>query len=206
MQTICFISSRPEIKNHWQSALSKRGVNLLEYNQIEVCLNDKRATDDILLVDCSGSSKACEENLASTAQNMNVVVLSNNPKVEEAAMFFKLGVKGYLNSYASKDILQLAVKTVISGQIWVGQKLMKSLIATSAQETAQPGWQNTLTQREISVAQLILKGKNNAEIAASMNITSSTVKKHIGALLKKFDAKDRLDLVIKIQNKSVRAA
>ncbi|NQX63138.1 LuxR C-terminal-related transcriptional regulator [Paenibacillus qinlingensis] len=53
---------------------------------------------------------------------------------------------------------------------------------------------NELTKRERDVAQLLLAGSTNREIAASLYISEAAVKKHVNAMLAKFGLKNRTQL------------
>lgn len=132
----------------------------------------------------------------------HILLFSNVPSSEEGMKWFQKGIKGYLNTFAHPDRINNAVNTILAGNIWLGQSVMQSMIqAISSQTPAKnDGWKALLTEREIESAEGILQGKTNLEIANEMNIAERTVKAHVHNLLEKLDAKDRLNLVIKIQN------
>jgi ATP/maltotriose-dependent transcriptional regulator MalT len=54
-----------------------------------------------------------------------------------------------------------------------------------------------LTERERGVLELIAAGRSNEDIAASLQVTLSTVKTHIYRLMHKLAAKNRTDAVAK---------
>ena len=53
----------------------------------------------------------------------------------------------------------------------------------------------TLTPREIDVLSAIRRGSTNGEIAGSLGIATSTVKRHVEHILEKLDASDRTQAV-----------
>ncbi|WP_024850260.1 response regulator transcription factor [Hydrogenovibrio kuenenii] len=135
------------------------------------------------------------------AREYPIILLSNLPTTEEALAWFALGVKGYLNLYASEERIRQAIDVVESGNIWLGQNVMQALIT---QATSQPqvseGWKELVTEREDETLKLVMQGLSNMEIAEAMHISERTVKAHISHLLEKFSVKDRLALVLCIQN------
>jgi DNA-binding NarL/FixJ family response regulator len=63
-----------------------------------------------------------------------------------------------------------------------------------AGEVDEQAWRAPLTPREQETAVLLAKGASNKEIARQLEITERTVKAHVGAMLEKLGARDRLQL------------
>ena len=57
-----------------------------------------------------------------------------------------------------------------------------------------------LTAREFEVLKLLLKAKTNIEIAEELFISTNTSKAHVTSIIKKFGAKDRIEVIIKALN------
>lgn len=131
-----------------------------------------------------------------------ILLFSNLPDPEEAFIWFQMGIKGYLNTHASSDRIMQAVDVIKDGHIWLGQAVMNALIQKSAvpENEIKDGWKKLITDREEQTLSLVMQGKSNNEIAQTMHISERTVKAHMSKLLEKFGAKDRLGLVLKIQN------
>ena len=56
----------------------------------------------------------------------------------------------------------------------------------------------TLTNREIDVLNLVIKGYTNNKIAKLLNISTHTVKAHVSTLLIKFSVNTRVSLAVKV--------
>ena len=52
-----------------------------------------------------------------------------------------------------------------------------------------------LTEREITILELLTQGLDNKEIAEIIHISRHTVKAHMSAIIKKLDAKNRTNAV-----------
>ena len=53
-----------------------------------------------------------------------------------------------------------------------------------------------LTDRELEVLKYIMQGLTNKEIAEILIVTHHTVKAHVAAIIRKFEAKNRLDVAM----------
>lgn len=133
----------------------------------------------------------------------SVLVLSNAPSGFEGAQLFKLGIKGYLNTYTQVEKIKQIIDVVRQGNVWLGQAVMSAMIqGISQQVPVGTDWKQGLTEREIETAEAILQGKSNKAIAEQLFISERTVKAHVHSLLDKFGVKDRLALVLAIQRAS----
>jgi DNA-binding NarL/FixJ family response regulator len=132
-----------------------------------------------------------------------LIMLADEPNEEEALLALSAGASGYCNGHAIPVVLTQVARTVESGGVWVGQGLMQRLLAATARGLATSPtaakvdttlWRARLTEREQEAAVLLAQGASNKEIAQRMDITERTVKAHVGAMLEKLDARDRLHL------------
>ncbi len=58
-----------------------------------------------------------------------------------------------------------------------------------------------LSKRELAVLECVGKGYSNKEIGAELGIATGTVKAHMFAILSKLDARNRVEALIKYQQK-----
>ena len=127
------------------------------------------------------------------------ILMSDVPNDEEGLAALAGGAAGYCNGHAAPEVLRQIAEVVRNGGVWVGQSLLQRLLASTARllpASATPDWTARLTQREQETAHLVAKGASNKEIARVLDITERTVKAHVGALLDKLGARDRLQLAL----------
>lgn len=133
------------------------------------------------------------------------VVMSDMPNDDEALAVFSLGARGYCNSHAAAVVLQQIAGVVLQGGLWIGASLMQKMIEASAQAAIaslepQKNFAALLTQREMEVAQSVVSGASNKEIALKLGIAERTVKSHVGAIFEKLEVRDRLQLALLIRD------
>lgn len=130
-----------------------------------------------------------------------VIVLTTFDLDEYAFAAIKVGASGFLLKDAPPPTLLDAVRTVHSGDAVVAPSTTKRLLERFAghlPEDATPPdavWAE-LTQREHEIVREVVRGRSNAEIAATLFVTEATVKTHIGRVLAKVGLRDRVQLVV----------
>ena len=131
-------------------------------------------------------------------------LLSDKPDVDEGLTFLKLGIVGYANTYISAERLNEAVRVIIGGAVWLGQKVMQRLILDSYARAKKQAVSESekklkvLTTREREIANLVAQGQSNLEIAANLDITERTVKAHLSSIYEKTKTGSRLNLALLI--------
>src|SRR5690606_38167031 len=110
------------------------------------------------------------------------------------------GASGFLLKDALPEELVHAVRVIAAGDALLSPSVTRRMIAQFAAQkprtTASGNLLAELTDREREVLVLIGQGRSNSEIAASLFIAEQTVKTHVGKVLAKIGARDRVQAVI----------
>ena len=130
-----------------------------------------------------------------------VLVLTTFDLDEYAFAALKAGASGFLLKDARPADLLTAIRTVAAGDAVVAPSTTRRLLDHVAPTlTSSPRAQDPrlalLTDREREVLDQVATGATNAEIAATLYMAEGTVKTHIGRLLTKLQARDRVGLVL----------
>jgi len=123
------------------------------------------------------------------------VVLSDRDDVAEVNRALTHGVRGYIPTSNEFEIAVAALRLISAGGTFVPADALRS---TTAEPDNQPegerhGRSNgrDLTPRELSVIDLLRKGKPNKLIAGELEMQESTVKVHVRSILRKLNAANR---------------
>jgi len=197
-----FLSDTGKVLPHWQQAFAD--LKTLRFGDPAMVL----PTPDIVWLRLHAELPFREQLLAAREQVAQhpYVVMSDMPNDDEALAVFALGARGYCNSHASAAVLQQIASVVSQGGLWIGASLMQRMVVMSAQavtpapKTPEKDLTALLTQRELEVAQIVVSGASNKEIASQLGITERTVKSHVGAIFEKLGVRDRLQLALLIRN------
>ncbi|MBD8101279.1 MULTISPECIES: response regulator [Plantibacter] len=110
------------------------------------------------------------------------------------------GASGFLLKDALPEDLVHAVRVVAAGDALLAPSVTRRMIAQFAAQKPRASHGAArlaeLTEREREVLVLIGHGRSNSEIAATLFIAEQTVKTHVGKVLAKVGARDRVQAVI----------
>ncbi|WP_322770544.1 response regulator transcription factor, partial [Frankia sp. Cr1] len=121
-----------------------------------------------------------------------VLLLAETSEDPGAANALQAGARGYLTRSVTVHLLRLAVHGLAAGGLVLEPSAVADVL-TAGHVTAAPETDaaRILTPRERVVFDLLAEGLSNAEIAAELSVAASTVKKHVSAVLRKLELRDR---------------
>jgi DNA-binding NarL/FixJ family response regulator len=111
----------------------------------------------------------------------------------------RAGASGFLLKDVVPEELVAAVRVVAAGDALIAPAITRRLIeqfVRAAPPSGSKGALDELTPREIEVLTLVAKGLSNREVAANLVLTEATVKTHVKHVLRKLDARDRVQAVV----------
>jgi len=110
------------------------------------------------------------------------------------------GASGFLLKDARRAELTAAIRAVHRGDMPLSPRITRLLLDRMASQqqaaTALPDPTGSLTERERDVFLAMGRGLTNGEIAQQLFLSESTVKTHVGRVLAKVGARDRVHAVI----------
>lgn len=128
-----------------------------------------------------------------------VIILTTFDLDEYVVAAIKAGASGFLLKDAPPEDLLAAIRTVHAGDAVIAPSSTRRLLTTIASAVPSPGEDATLpdlTDREREVLTLMARGRSNGEICAELFLAEPTVKTHVGRVLAKLGARDRVQAVV----------
>jgi DNA-binding NarL/FixJ family response regulator len=139
-------------------------------------------------------------NSASSEHPTRVLMLTTFDLNEYVYEALRAGASGFLLKDVPADQLVGGIKVVAEGEALLAPSITRRLIEEFAQnapiDRTPPKELGELTPRELEVFKLVARGMSNAEIAAELIVSETTVKTHVARILMKLHLRDRVQAVV----------
>jgi DNA-binding NarL/FixJ family response regulator len=137
----------------------------------------------------------------SDLDGVRVLMLTTFDLNEYVYEALRAGASGFLLKDVPPEQLVAGIRVVAEGEALLAPSITKRLIqefAAAAPSTpaAPPAGLDELTERELEVFKLMARGLSNAEIAAELVVSETTVKTHVARVLMKLGLRDRVQAVV----------
>ncbi|WP_434993947.1 response regulator [Arthrobacter sp. Ld5] len=202
------INSQPDLRVVSEAADGEAAVRALASTHADVVMMDIRmpgmdgieATRRIL----ADRTPPAGGSTGGAAAGPRIVVLTTFDLDEYALAAIHAGASGFLLKDAPPEELLEAIRTVHRGDAVIAPSTTRRLLDHVAPLLRQPTPEQRahaeavarLTVREREVFGLIAQGLSNPEIAAKLYLSEATVKTHVGHILAKLQARDRVQAVV----------
>jgi DNA-binding NarL/FixJ family response regulator len=156
---------------------------------------------DVVIIDITlKNSDGLEltKNLKSQYPTLPVIVLSIHDEFTYAERALRAGAQAYLMKEVVSDNIVTAIRTVLSGEIYVsntmGKKLLRKMAAAGKADTISAPM-DSLSDRELEIFRLIGKGHKPSKIAKSMHLSVKTVETYRARIKEKLNLADADELL-----------
>jgi len=162
-----------------------------------------RASPDVTLMDIRMplmDGLEATRRLTAAGHHGRVLVLTTFDLDEYVYAALRAGASGFLLKDAPAEELVEAVRVVARGDALlspsVTRKVVEEFVQLPPRDVSPPVVLETLTPRERGVLVELARGRSNAEIAARLVVSETTVKTHVGHVLLKLALRDRIQAVV----------
>ena len=163
----------------------------------------ERAGADVVLMDVRmpkmDGIEACRA-IRDRQPDTRVMMLTTFDLHDYVHAALRAGASGFMLKDAPAEQLVDAIRIVANGDALLAPSITQALIDEIARQPAgdrmsYPGV-DALTERELDVLRLMASGRSNSEIAQSLYLGEATIKTHVGRILAKLGARDRVQAVV----------
>jgi DNA-binding NarL/FixJ family response regulator len=138
--------------------------------------------------------------LSSSSLEVRTILLTAAVEKEQIVEALQIGARGVVSKESATELLFKSIRTVVSGQYWVGREEVSDLVAalrgllpTGAEERQRSFG---LTRRELEIVAAIVEGCTNRDIAQKFSLSEDTVKHHLTHIFDKLGVSNRLELAM----------
>lgn len=142
---------------------------------------------------------------------IKVIILTSHERDEEVLASLGSGAQAYCLKDIEPAALVNVIREVSKGACWldpvIAQVALKLFpkpesIRLSSANQLQDG-RSQLTERELEVLRLLVKGKSNTEIAKDLIVSVHTAKAHVCSILQKLCVDDRVQAAVKAVKENI---
>jgi DNA-binding NarL/FixJ family response regulator len=183
-----FLNRVPEIEVVSEASTGIEAIKSVEANPPDVVLMD------ILMPELNGLDAAAR--LTPRFPAVRIIILSMNTGEECVREALRNGAAGYLQKTASPAELELAIRTVVRGEIFLGSSVSQYATEPHSPQVSDRGLSTTrLTSRQREVLQLVVAGFRTKDIAKKLDVSTKTIEMHRAKIMKTLDIHDIPGLV-----------
>lgn len=191
------LGGAPEITVVAEAGDGRQGLSVIAQHVPDVVLMDIRMP--------RLDGLAATEELVRAGSPSRIIVLTTFDADDDVLRALRHGADGFLLKDTPPDRLVEAVRLVAAGSSilspGVTHRVLESVrdAAASSADGSRTGARDklsALTQRELEVAKAVGAGCSNAEISRRLHLSVATVKAHVGRILDKLAADNRVQVAI----------
>jgi DNA-binding NarL/FixJ family response regulator len=126
-----------------------------------------------------------------------VLVLSVDEESFYAERVLRAGARGYILGIEAPDKLILAIRRITKGEVYVSEQLSERMLQkyiNSGRAKHYDSPTDILSDRELTVLQLLGQGHKRQEIATNLKLSAKTVDTHLAHIQKKLALKNSTEL------------
>ena len=192
------INSQPDMEVVLEAGDGAQALRLLTSHPVDVVLMDIRMP---MMDGLAATAQLTDPAAGCVGESPRVVILTTFDLDEYVLQAIKAGASGFMLKDAPPEEMLTAIRTVHRGDAVIAPSSTRRLIAHLAtvlpdEQKAPAAILDPLTEREREVLVLMARGRTNSEIATDLFVAEATVKTHVGRVLAKLDARDRVQAVV----------
>ncbi|MET0466655.1 MAG: response regulator transcription factor [Chitinophagaceae bacterium] len=157
---------------------------------------------DLLILDINipgGGSITMIEAARLRASRVPILIFSSYEEQVHALRYMKAGANGYVHKESPPETIKIAIQKILNHESYVSEVVKEQLL----QKIIDPGKAvnelSELSQRELEVMQLLVKGYSSSQIKQTLNLQLSTISTYKARIFEKLKVSNVIELAEKIK-------
>lgn len=143
--------------------------------------------------------------------NTKIIILTSHEREEEVLASLGAGANAYCLKDIEPNALVNVIKEIAKGACWLDPVIAKVALKLFPKPeninistiNSMTDGRSQLTERELEVLRLLVKGKSNTEIAKDLIVSVHTAKAHVCSILQKLCVDDRVQAAVKAVKENI---
>lgn len=184
-----YLSNTEDIEVIGEAAGGAEAISMVENSNPDVLLLDLQMPD----LDGVEVTRRLREKGFTT----RIVVVTAHVDDQYVTPALLAGASGYIVKDSEPQKIVQSVRDVTRGELVIDPQVIRYLIdAASRSNPAKNMGVSAVTEREKQVLQELCAGSSNSEMASHLFLSESTIKYYLSNLMRKFDSRDRVQLIV----------
>ncbi len=184
-----YLSNTEDIEVIGEAAGGTEAISMVENSNPDVLLLDLQMPD----LDGVEVTRRLREKGVTT----RIVVVTAHVDDQYVTPALLAGASGYIVKDSEPQKIVQSVRDVTRGELVIDPQVIRYLIdAASRSNPAKNMGVSAVTEREKQVLQELCAGSSNSEMASHLFLSESTIKYYLSNLMRKFDSRDRVQLIV----------
>ncbi|UTN03201.1 response regulator transcription factor [Flavobacterium bizetiae] len=152
-------------------------INITHCDSFDQVISKLREKQDLIFLDINlpgGNSTKMIEKIRQNYPNLLILMFSAYDETQYALRYIHAGANGYLNKDSSDVEIVKAVRSIIETGKYISDAVKEKILENALYKTPINPLES-LSDREIEVAELLVSGEGNLEISNKLNIQMTTV-------------------------------
>lgn len=181
------IARQPDLTVCGETGTADEALRLVREQQPELVMID--------LTLASGNGLELCKQLAHMRPELKMLVISAHDEQLYADRALRSGARGFINKDEPTSKLVEAIRTVLSGKVWLSQPMTERLLARVGQgDSPASSPVESLSDRELEVFEMIGNGLTTHQAAARLHLSPKTVESYRESLKRKLDLRNSTEL------------
>lgn len=157
----------------------------------------KEQSFDLIVLDISipeGKGIQMVDLIKTIQPDVKILIFSAHEEELYALRYLKAGADGYLNKLSSETEFKEAFVSMVENGSYVSQSIKNQIVANTLNKKSDNPLE-VLSNRELEIARLLVRGEGNLEIANKLDLQNSTVSTYKNRIFDKLTINNTVALV-----------